>query len=174
MFLELFSSTVRNIVAGILVISFGILLGNLADLLSKRLLHSFEIERLLNKAGVSFPYEESISTGLRYLIYLVALILGLRFLGLDKFMLYLILFIILGILIAFILLSFRDFVPSFIAGVIIHFSKKVKKNESILFGKVEGKVLKVGLLDTTLESHDGDIVLIPNYVLIRSRIRKKK
>jgi small conductance mechanosensitive channel len=169
-----FSQIITNIVAGILVISFGIIIGNLLGILSKKILHAFEIDRILQNQGMGFPYESFVGSTVQYLIYISGLIMGLTFLGLDVITLYLVLFIILALLIAFILLSLKDFVPNFIAGIIISYTKKVKKGEKLQLDHMEGKVLEVNILDTKMKIHDGDIVLMPNKVILQNKVIKKK
>jgi small-conductance mechanosensitive channel len=170
--LQYYPEAITNIVAGLLIIAFGILMGNILGVLSKKLFEAFEVEHILHSWNIGFPIEEFVSSLIKYITYLIGLIWGLTFLGLETIILYVILLIILGLLIAFILLALKDFIPNFVAGIIINLTKKVNKREYIKLDNAEGKVIKVHMLETKIKTPDGDIVLIPN-VLINKRVVTK-
>ena len=163
-----------NIVAGILVIGFGILVGNIFSVIAKKVLQSFEIERILQEIGVRFPLESFVSSLLKYAIYIGGLILGLAFLGLEKILLYIVLFIILGLLITFILLSLKDFIPNFFAGLIIYMKSKLRTGDIVEIDTIEGKVIHTDMLEAKFRTTDGDVVVMPNILILRSTIIKKK
>lgn len=169
-----YPDTVTNIVAGILVIGFGILVGNIFSIIGKKVLQSFEIEKILQDAGVRFPLESFVASLLKYGIYITGLILGLGFLNLEKILLYTVLFIILGLLIAFILLSLKDFIPNFIAGLIIYMKSKLRTGDIVEIDTIEGKVIHTDMLEAKIRTNDGDVVIMPNVLILRSTIIKKK
>ncbi len=169
-----YPDVLTNIVAGILIIGFGILVGNIFSVVGKKTLQSFEIERILSDLGVRFPIEEFFSSFLKYGIYIVGLILGLGFLGLDKIFLYAVLFIILGLLIAFILLSFKDLIPNFIAGFIIFMKGKIRVGEVVEIDTIEGKVIHIDMVETKIRTTDGDVIIIPNVLILQNTIIKKR
>ncbi|MDP3728847.1 MAG: mechanosensitive ion channel [bacterium] len=169
-----YSSVVTNIVAGILVIGFGILVGNIFSIIGKKVLQSFEIEKIFQERGVRFPFEEFIGSIIKYGIYIAGLILGLGFLGLEKILLYVILVIILGLLIAFILLSLKDFIPNFIAGLIIYMKSKLRTGDIVEIDTIEGKVIHTDMLEAKIRTKDGDVVIMPNILVLRSTITKKR
>ena len=163
-----------NIVASLLIIAFGIVIGNILSILTKKLLESFEVENLLKKINIQFPVEEFVSLSVRYLFYLGALFLGLNFLGLGETVLIGVLILLLVLLILFVLAAIKDSIPNFYAGLLIYFKKKIRKNEIIRFEQAEGKVTKITLLDTRLKMKDGDIVIVPNTLILKSKIVKKR
>ncbi len=173
-FASYYPDVLTNIVAGILVIGFGILVGNILSLVAKKALQSFEVERILTDLGVRFPIEEFVASILKYGIYILGLILGLGFLGLEVIFLYAVLFIILGLFIAFILLAFKDIIPDFIAGMMIFFKGKIHVGETIEIDTVEGKVIHMDLVEAKIRTTDGDVVVIPNALILRSVITRKK
>lgn len=168
-----FMRPVQNIVAGILIIGFGIIIGNIGSIIIKKILEGFESERLLSSVGVKFPVVEFLCAIVKYSMYLVGLIWGLTFLKLDTILLYTVLFIILGLLIMFIMLSIKDFFPNFLSGIVNYFTKKVKEGDQISMDSAEGKVIDVGALEIKVKMKDGDIVIIP-FTLISQKIVVKK
>lgn len=165
---------VTNIVAGILVIGFGILVGNILSVVTKKVLQSFEVEKILQTLGIGFPLAEFLSSIIKYGTYIAGLILGVGFLGLEKAFLYAVLFIILGLLIVFTLLSFKDFIPNFIAGIFLFLKGKIRVGEVVEIDTIEGKVIHMDMVEAKIRTNDGDIVVMPNVLILRSTITKKK
>jgi small conductance mechanosensitive channel len=163
-----------NIVAGLLVIGFGIIVGNIFSLISRKILQSFEVERIMKELGAGFPIEDFVSSLVKYVTYIVGLVWGLTFLDLETIILYMILFVILGLLIGFILLGFKDFIPNFIAGFFINFRKKLKKGDVVKIDSTEGKVIDMNMLEVRLKTGDGDVVVMPNVLIARNKIVVKK
>ena len=163
-----------NLTAALLIMGFGIIVGNIFCILIKKILQSFEVERILKDQGIRFPIEDFLGSLVKYVTYIVGLILGLTFLGLQRIVLYIILFIILGLLIGFILLAFKDFVPNFVAGFVLHWKKKIQKGETVQLDSLEGKVVETDMLEVRIKTIDGDIVVIPNVLVARSIVTKKK
>tara|TARA_Y100000310_G_C20582928_1_gene763902 strand:- start:238 stop:768 length:531 start_codon:yes stop_codon:yes gene_type:complete len=171
---NLYGSLLTSVVSGLLFIGFGIIIGNLVSILLKKVLDSFETERLLKKIGIQFPVVEALSSLTKYVIYVIGLVLGLTFLGLDEIVLLVILIIVLIILIVFIFIGIKDFIPNFFAGVRINWKKKVKKGEFIVMDSTEGRVQDVGFLETRIKMKDGEVAIIPNTLLTKQMIIKKK
>lgn len=173
-FASYYPDVLTNVVAGILVIGFGIIVGNIISIVVKRVLQSFEIEKILSNFGIGFPLEEFVSSIIKYGTYIAGLVLGVGFLGLEKIFLYGVLFIILGLLIGFVLLSLKDFIPNFIAGLIILIKGKIRIGEIVEIDTIEGKVIHVDMVEAKIRTPDGDVVVMPNVLIMRSMITKKK
>lgn len=170
----LYPQILTNIVAGILIIGFGIFVGNILSVIGKKVLQSFEMDRILQEFGVQFPVEELVASLIKYGMYIGGLIFGLAFLGLQQIILDIVLFLILGLLLSFILLSFKDVIPNFIAGVIILLKGKVRIGDIIEIEAIEGKVIHVDMLEAKVRTVDGDVVIIPHVLLLKGMIIKKR
>jgi len=171
---QYYPEILTNVVAGLLVIGFGILLGNIFSVVSRKALQSFEVERILQDFGLRFPLEEFTASVLKYGIYLAGLIFGLTFLGLQAIVLYIVLFTILGMLLLFIILAFKDFIPNFVAGLFLHFRERLRVGEVVAIDSIEGKVIRMDMLETKIRTTDGDVVVMPNVLISRSMIIKKR
>lgn len=174
MIFSLYPDVLTNIVAGILIIGFGIFVGNILSVISKKVFQSFEVDRILEGIGLRFPVEELLASIIKYGFYLGGLLLGLTFLGLERIMLYIILFFILGLLLAFILLSFKDFIPNFIGGVAISLKGKVRMGDIVEIENIEGKVIHLDMLEVKIRTIDGDVVIVPNVLILKGVIIKKR
>ncbi len=174
MVFTLYPEVLTNIVAGILIMGFGIFMGNILSIVAKKIFQSFEIDRILQNFGIRFPVEELCSSFIKYGLYIVGLLFGLTFLGLEIILLYTILFILLGIFILFILLSLKDFIPNFIAGVIIYAKDKVRVGEIVAIDTIEGKVIHTDMVEVKIRTVDNDVVIIPNILILKGTITKKR
>ena len=72
------------------------------------------------------------------------------------------------------LLSVRDFLPNFFAGMFAVKNKLVKKGDNIKIDGVEGKVDNIGITSIRIKTKKGDVVIIPNSHLVKSDLIKKK
>jgi len=165
---------VNRIVASILIIVLGIIVGNIIGKLIKRLLKELEVERVLKEQKVKFPLEEFLSSLFKYIIYIIAIIWALTQLNLQLIILYIILGMILVILVSFLVLAFKDIIPNFVAGIMIHMKQKIQVGDNIIIDSIEGKVQEVDMQETKIKTKEGDLVLYPNALLIKHKIVKKK
>ncbi|MBS3162576.1 mechanosensitive ion channel [Candidatus Woesearchaeota archaeon] len=169
-----YMTIITNIIAGLLVVGFGIIIGNIFKVVIQKILHSFEVERLLSEIGIRFPLEEFMGSLVQYGLYIAGLVLGLTFLGLEKVVLIAILIGIFLLLALFILLALKNFIPNFFAGIMIAIKKRFKEGDIIEMDTIEGKILHIGLNEIQVKTKDGDLVIIPNVLISRNILVKKK
>lgn len=74
---------------------------------------------------------------------------------------------ILGVGLAF---AFQDIAANFISGIFLSFSKPFKVGELIQVTDLEGFVIGVKLRDTTIRTHQGHLVTIPNKQVFQNPI----
>lgn len=74
---------------------------------------------------------------------------------------------ILGIGLAF---AFQDIAANFISGIFLSFSKPFKVGELIKIDNYEGFVMGVKLRDTTIRTHQGHLITIPNKQVFQNPI----
>lgn len=163
-----------KLIAAISIVIVGLLAGYIAARLVKRLLHELELNRVFKDQGIKIPLEELIASLVRYIIYFIALIFALSELGLETIVFSVILGIILILIIAFIILAFKDFVPNITAGFFIHHQSLIKNGDHIKVRNSEGVVIHTDLTETRLKLDNGDIIYIPNSLLLKSEIVKIK
>lgn len=74
---------------------------------------------------------------------------------------------IIGIGLAF---AFQDIAANFISGVFLAFNKPFKVGDLITTNDMEGFVVEVKLRDTTIRTHQGQLITIPNRSLFQNPI----
>lgn len=166
------SDILIKLVVAIAIILLGLVFGRFIGNLTKRLLHELEINRVLSEqANVNIPLEEFVSSLVKYLVYLIAVITALSQIGLAGTIFYILVGLILATLLAFIILAVKDFIPNAISGFFLHKKNKFKIGDTIEVNNIKGKVTEMSLLETKIKVKSKDVVFIPNSLLTKSEVK---
>ncbi len=155
----------------IVLLLIGFILGKILGRLIFKFLHSFEVDETFSKlTGTSLKIEVIAESFTTYFVYFVTIVIVLQQLGLASTILNM---IAAGVLILIILSTFlgiKDFVPNAISGFILQNKKKFRIGQIIKVKGMQGKIIGITLLETKIETKDGDIIFIPNSVLSRTEV----
>lgn len=151
----------------VLIIFFGFIVGRIVGRLIFRGLKELELERFVKKTSHSF--EENVSQVIEYIVYFVTVLIALDTAGILLYLLSSVAGIIVLILVISALLSFRDFVPNLICGLILKHRKSIRVGDCVVLGRIVGKVTKFGFLSTQLITKSGDVLSVPNCFVLRKR-----
>ncbi len=172
---KLLSGIFTKLVVAVIIILIGLIAGKLLGKFIHKALHEIELNKILRKAaGVKVSIEEIISTFVTYFIYFIFIVMALNQLGLTTVVLHMISGAILIIIIISILFSIKDFMPNMFAGFFIHQKRFIKEGDTINVDNTEGKVIHINLVETKIETKKGDIIYIPNSLLIKKAVIKIK
>ncbi|MDI6737854.1 MAG: mechanosensitive ion channel [Nanoarchaeota archaeon] len=171
---EALSAFMINLVAALVVLIVGIIGSIIVSRLFRKLLHSFEIDSVLKEQGVKIPFEEFTSNILKYLLYFMTVIWALNVLGLATTILQIILVVMLIVIIIFIILAFKDFIPNITAGFYIHSKGAIAEGDRISIGAVSGTIVSIDTIETKIKTKEKDIVLVPNALLLKTAVVKRK
>ena len=164
-----------KLIAAIIILVLGLVIGRFLSNLVKKILHELELDRVLKEQGrIKVPLTQLISALIKYIIYFVAILAALNQLGLQSFILNIILTVVTLVLIIFMILSLKDFVPNLTAGIYLYQKRSINPGEIIQVNNIEGEVLNITLLETKLRTRNKEIVYIPNSVLMKSVLIKRK
>ncbi len=166
------SSWMLRLVAAVAIAVAGLILGVIMQKVVKKVLHEFEINKVLKAQGLTLPLEEFISEVIKYFIYLIGIILALVELGLATEVMEAILLFILIMISIFIILAFKDFIPNIMAGFFLHQRGTIKPGDYIRISSVEGKVVEIDFMETRIKVKNGDLMIVPNSVLIKNQVVK--
>ncbi|MBI5872412.1 mechanosensitive ion channel [archaeon] len=168
-----FEETTTIIAAALLILLGALVIGGIVGKIVKRLFAEFELNRILKKQGVKLPLEEFFSTIARYTIYFIGVVWALTYIGVSTLVVYIALIMVLVLIVLFIALAFKDILPNVVAGMVIYQKGIVKKGERIALDSLEGEVKEVTLTFTKIKARNGDVVVVPNYLLIKGKVIKK-
>jgi small conductance mechanosensitive channel len=168
------SPTVNNIITAVIILLIGFIIAKLIGRLIQRVLHEAELDALLKKAGAKVSFEMALSHIAEYFIYFITIIFALNQLGITTVVLYILAIAAVGVLIVSVFLGMRDFIPNFMAGWYIYRKDLIKEGKQVKINGVSGKVIKLSLLDTRIKTKKGDLIYMPNSVVLKSKITQKK
>ncbi len=171
----LFNVVVTNVTLALLIIVIGLFTGQLIKKLILKFFKEFHINEIIYSTNViQTKIDELVASIVAWFIYVFAILFSLRQLGLATVIVNIIFAFILLIILVLIFLSFKDFIPNLLAGLIIHKKKYMKKNDEISLHLVKGKVETVDLLHTHIITRKGDSIRVPNSYIIKHRLTVKK
>ncbi len=168
-----FSQGIMRIIAAVVIILLSLIIGRVIERVIIKLLHELDTNKILRGYGVKVPVEEFSGVIVKYIIYVAGIIIALNQIGITRVILNLILFGLFILILAFMILAVKDFIPNLVAGFYIRQKEKIKPNDYINVNNTEGKVMAVDLTETKIKTKDNDTIFIPNSILIKSKIIKK-
>jgi|SRR3989344_9175473 len=153
-----------QIIGAFLIVLLGLISSRIIYNIIKRAIKEFELKYLFKKVKLE-RIEKQLPIVIKYLIIAISIIFALLQLGISLTTIKIMSLIIAGITVIFMILSFKDIWSNLIAGIIIKRSGKLKIGETIKIKNIEGKIIKIGLLETEIETKSKETVHIPNSLL---------
>jgi len=153
----------------------GGIIGKISEKTIRRILHEMELNLLLRRLlGGKILLEEAISLGIKWLVYIMTLIITLKQLGIETIVLNIlfagiVLFCVVGVL-----LGLRDFIPNAVSGMLLYKKRVIAVGDIICVKDIEGRVKKMTLVQTILETKNRDIIYVPNAYLVKEYFWKKR
>jgi small conductance mechanosensitive channel len=170
----LFKGIYLNFIVAVIILLLGFICGRILSRLTYKILKEVELKSILNRAGIRVKLEKRISSFVAYFVYFISIIMALNQLKIATTLLQMIVGAVLIIVIVSLILGIKDFIPNIFAGLSIYKDNVIEIGEYIETQGVEGKVTQITLSKTKLETKKGDIVFIPNSVIIKKGVIKKK
>ena len=171
---SLFTGVLNKLVVALIILLIGFIIGRLVGRIVGKLLHEIELDSILKRAGLKMPLEKTIATLLSSLIYFAAIIITLNEIGLTTTALYIILGTAVVLVIIATVLGIKDFIPNIIAGIFIYRKALFHEGQKIIIKNVEGRVKTISIVETELETDKGDLIYVPNSLLVKSTLIVKK
>lgn len=166
---------INRVLVALIVLLIGLILGRVAGRLVQKCFQELSLNSIFRKTtGINTSIEDIIGYGVRYTIYLLFVIIALNQLGLTSPVLVLLSGAVLVIVIILIFLGIKDFIPNFISGLMLHRRGFITEGDLIQVSGMEGNVIGTTLLETRIKTKKGDIIAIPNVVLTRNEVVKKR
>lgn len=172
---NLFEPLLTKIAVTTIILLAGFILARIVGKFIERLLAEVELNNIIRKAtDTKTRAEEWISSIITYLIYFITIIMALAQLGVETYIIYLISAAIILIIVISVFLGIKDFVPNLVAGFFIYRKGFLNEGDFIEYKSIKGKVIKITLVETRIETKGNDIIYIPNSLLAKSEFKKLK
>jgi small-conductance mechanosensitive channel len=131
------------------------------------------VSRTFAKVFEKTPFPEEIERGIvrisKYVVYVIGLFAVVAVSGFDLTS------VIVGLGAFSIAISFAmsTVIQNFVSGVLVQADRAFKVGDEIKVQTFEGKVVKISVRTTIVESKDGDIIYIPNSIFITNPVIRK-
>ena len=129
--------------------------------------------RLLNQLSLQETIRDWILRIIKWLIWLIGILISLSILGIDVSTLVL----GLGLLTLIIGVAMSTWIENLVAGVMVQAEKEIWVGDRITILKwqiIEGTVIKLNIRTTVIKTKEGDIAFIPNKLFMDTPIIVKK
>jgi len=169
------SGLLTKLIVAVIIILIGFIAGRVFGKLAQKLLHELELDRILKQtARVKFSLERAVGKFIAYFIYFLTIIIALNQIGLTTTILHMISAAVLIVIVISIVLGVKDFIPNLLAGMHIHRKGIVKEGDRIRVRGTEGTVVSIDMTEVKLQTAKGDIIFIPNSLLMKEELVKVK
>ena len=159
----------NRLLVAIIILLVGFAVGKLLGKFIKKILEEMNIDKNLNSTtGWKFSLEKLIANFITYFTYLIAIIMTLDTLDVTSAVLNMIAGTIILLVLISIVLAIKDFVPNMMAGLMLKNRKEYKKGVKVKIKNIEGKILEIGLLETTIITNKKDTILVPNSIFTKN------
>lgn len=171
---EIVNTALSRFAVALIILLIGLVLGKLLGKLISKLLKEFETDKIIKDAvRIKIPLTEIISSIVTYFIYFVAVIMALDNLGIATQVLNVVSIGVIIIIVLFIFLGIKDFIPNALAGIFLHKKKFLNEGDTITIDGIEGKIIYLNLVETRIQTPAGDIIYIPNSRLTKEKVVKR-
>ncbi len=138
-----------------------------ASVVASKAIRDFLSARIYKNLGWDIGLTNALNTLVHYVVVLIGIIVGVRFVGIGASSLA-ILFGILGIGIGF---GLRNIAENFISGLIILAERPIKIGDFVeIDGTVEGQIQAISARSTTVVTRDNVSLIIPNSEFVGQRV----
>jgi small-conductance mechanosensitive channel len=170
-----FDSVLTNIITAVIILLLGFVAGKIAGMILTRTLAALSVDdyfKKLKRKRVSVV--RGVSSFISLCLYVIAVILVLRQLGLTSMVLRallitLIALVLVAIVFAVIELLVNAFIRLELAG-----RNSIRKGDRLKSGKIEGTVERVAFSFTKLRTDEGETYVLPNRLLARKKFSVEK
>jgi len=159
-----------TIESALVIIIVGIILSNLLGKFVKKSVSKLKLHKAFRAAGINIKPAILLGNGVRYLGYIISVIVALDKLGIATFLLSVVVIAILVLVIVAVSLGIKDFIPNLISGISILSKHKFKEGYEIEINDAKGVIESINLLETKLKTKKGDVIFIPNSLLAKKKV----
>ena len=131
---------------------------------------SFSLRKIFDKTPFPEKIENSIVSLSRIVTWIIGFFILLGMIGVDLSS------VVVGIGAFSIAISFamKDITQNLVSGIILFTDKPFKVGDSIKIKNYGGVVKRISIRSTTLKEDDGDLVIIPNTMLVTNPVKRYK
>jgi small-conductance mechanosensitive channel len=139
-----------------------------------KILKEIGLNNKLSNIGIPYNAQDILSSLVSYGIYVFTIIYVLKSWGITSFVFYFFLSALLILIALTILVGIKGIIPDLIARFLINQRKLISIGKNIKTKEIDGKIIKIGFLETQINTTKGDTLFVPNsFFLTRIDSTKK-
>lgn len=159
----LFQDVIVDVVLALIVLLVGIGVGVLSGKLITKTLYEISINKLINKTtNIKTKFDELIGTIVSWIIYLITISITLRILQVFDFAINTVSIFLILLILVLLLIGLKDTISNLLGGLLITIRYQLKAGNEIQTQTVSGRIERVGLLETTIQTSKNHTYFIPN------------
>ena len=163
-----------KLLAVIVVLLIGVVLARIISKLLAKILKEIELDSTLRKeVKLKMNLEKFISGVVIYVVYIIIGIIALGQLGITTSGFYIISAILISMIIIFLVLATKDFIPSITAGYLLKKKGILKMGDVINLKGVKGEIIRIGLIENEIKTKKDERIMVPNSVLKKEVMKNK-
>lgn len=171
---NLLSTVISDTIVAIIILLLGFIAGKFLGRLVQKLAREFDLNTIASRLNVSYNVESFLGHAISFVIYAVAVLWGLRVIGLDTLALQIVSVFVIGLIAFSTILAIKDMIPNVISGMLIANRRMFKEGDTIESGEILGIVKKTTMLETVIETKSGDIIYVPNSLVTSRGVKRKR
>ena len=172
---SLLSRFITRFIIAVVILLVGFVVGRISGRFVQRFLHEIELDVIMRKAtGIKISLEEVIGHLTSYFLYFIFIVIALEKIGIGAIAFNLLAAGVIIIIVLSIFLAIKDFVPNLLAGIFLHRKGFLNEGDTIRVGGTQGKIVHINLVETRIQTKNGDVIYIPNSILTKSEVVKLK
>lgn len=163
---------VLKIIAAVVIVLLSIVIGRLLGKLVHKVLHELELDILLSRHfEFGLPAERWGSSLISFGVYVFGFVWALNLLGITTTLFRIVILAMVIIILGLILLWVKEAVTNSISRIILAHRHNLEVGDQVRIGELRGKVVKVGLFETQLESRGDQRIFVPNKLLVNATLK---
>jgi len=167
-----FANIVNQYVIAIVILFSGFVLGNLLAKLVKKILHEVELNNFIKSVSkVDLKIEEIISMFVKFFVYFVFVVYVLNYLNLSTIIINVLLIVILIVIGFSVIVSVRNFLPDFLAGMAISRRKLIFEGDIIEIDDIIATIKKIDPTSVQLITKDNELMFYPASQFLRKKLK---
>lgn len=167
-----FMSIINRYVIAVVILFSGFVLGNILAKIVKKFLHEIELNNFLKSvSNVDIQIEEIISMFVKFLVYFIFVIYVLNYLNLSTIIINVLLIVVLVIVGFSVIVSVRNFLPDFFAGMAISKRKLIYEGDFIEIDGITATIKKIDPTSIQLLTKDNELIFYPASQFLRKKLK---
>ena len=162
-----------NFVSAFFTLIFGWCLGAIFSNLLRKVLKEAGLDRVFERhLKMKLKLEKRLPAVVKYAFAAGGLVAALTHLGIPLVYLYWALGGIALATLAFIAVSFKDWIPNMLAWHTVVKAERIKVGDTLEVKGVKGRVMEVNLIETKIETAEGENIYVPNVILKEAVVKR--